>query len=74
MLLLSPLKKALCVCATCCTYRNGVTSDALAIVIYLRVELGSSCAETGGRGGESCPTKLLRSIQETYPHCLLLGP
>ena len=56
-------------CATCCTYRNGVTPDALAIVIYLRVVLGSSCGGTGGRGGEPCPTKLPHPRKRTHTVC-----
>ena len=58
---------AMCVCATCCTYRNGVTPDALTMVIYLHVVLGSSCGGTGGRGEEPCPTKLPHPIPGNVP-------
>ena len=46
-------------CATCCTYRNGVTPDALAIVIYLHVVLDPVGGQGGGVGSpvqRSSPT------------------
>ena len=56
----------MCVC-NLLYIQEWVTPDALAIVIYLHVVLGSSCGGTGGRGGEPCPTKLPHPIPGNVP-------